>query len=176
MWRIHIQSFKRRILYQEEASGLRISIRARRQDPMVYTFLTVWLSGWTIFGIKGIDTLLKNTPSTVPLWPLGWAFGEVAAVVFALFTIGGSEIVSITPDFVKCKRQIFGFGLTREYFLHEVMNLRRQLPRGRRAGWLAFDYEGRALKLVSDVNGDEAIELLGRIRKKMQDYGAETVG
>src|SRR5579864_1239693 len=172
--KIILESFKRPILYSEEATGLRILIGVRRQDPLVYTFAVVGLFGWTVFGIRGIEVLLDRTPSALPLWPLGWAFGEIVMVMVSLFLIGGSEIVSITPDFVKCKRQFFGLGLTREYFLHEVINLRRQFPKGRHAGWLAFDYEGRTLKLVSDVNGDEAIELLGRIRQKMQDYGAET--
>jgi len=175
MWKLFLQPFKRQILYAEEGSGLRISIRVRRLDPLAYTFLAIWLSGWTIFGIKGIDALLENTPSALPLWPLGWAFGEITVVVVALFLIGGREVLTITPDFVKCKRQIFGIGLTREYFLHEVLNLRYQLPMGRRPGQLAFDYEGRTLRLVSDVDGDEAVELLGRIRQKMRGCGAETV-
>jgi hypothetical protein len=170
MWTNFLQSFKRQILYAEESSGLRISIRVRRQDPLAYTFLAIWLSGWTIFGIKGIDTLLENTPSALPLWPLGWAFGEIVMVVVALFLIGGREVVTITPDFVKCRRQIFGIGFTREYFLHEVLNLRYQFPMHRRPGRLDFDYEGRTLRLVSDVSGAEAVELLGRIRQKMRDY------
>jgi len=153
---------------------MRISIRARRENSLVYAFLAIWLFGWTAFGVRGINVLLEKSPPTLPLWPLGWAFGEIMMILFTLFLVAGREIITITPDFLKCKRQIFAFGLNRQYFLHEVTNLRRQLPMGRRAGRLAFDYEGRTLKLVSDITADEAIELLGRIRQKMQDYGAGT--
>jgi len=173
MWKIFLQSFKRQIQYAEESSGLRISIRVRRQDPLAYMFLAIWLFAWTVFGIKGIDMLLENPSSALPLWPLGWAFGEIGGGVVALFLIGGREVVMITRDFVKCRRQVFGIGFTREYFLHEVFNLRYQSPMYRRPGRLAFDYEGRTLRLVSDVSGAEAVELLGRIRQKMRDYGAE---
>lgn len=171
MWKIFPQRFKRQILYAEESGGLRVSIGVRREDPLVYTFLAIWLSAWTVFGIKGIDRLFENTPAALPLWPLGWAFGEIMGVVVALFLIGGSEVVTITPDFVGCRRQIFGVGLTRQYFLHEVLNLRYQLPLGRRPGRLVFDYEGRTLRLVSDVDDAEAVESLGRIRQKMRDMG-----
>lgn len=167
-----LESNKRQIVYTEESDGLKISIRARRQDFLAYTFLAVWFCGWTIAGVKGIGNILDDPPSRLPLWPLGWAFAEIAAAVTILFLLGGREVIMITPDFVRRKRQIFGIGWTQEYFLHEVLNLRHRPPIGRRSGWLAFDYEGVTLKLVSDVNSEEAVELLSRIRHYMREYGA----
>jgi len=176
MWQIFFQSAKRQIEYLEDPNGLRISIRVRRQDLLVYVFLVAWFLGWTVAGIKGISLLIDHTPSRVPLWPLGWIFGEIWVLALVLFLIGGREVVTITPDFVKCSRQRFGIGVTRQYFLHEVLNLRCGPPRYRRPGWLAFDYEGRTLELVSDITRPESVELLGRIRHKMSEYGAQPNG
>jgi hypothetical protein len=166
------KSFRRQILYVEGPDGLRITIRPRRQELFVYIFFVVWLCGWTWAGIKGLTHILDNPPARVPTWPLGWVIGEVIMIGLFLSMPGGGETIWITPDFVKCRKQLFGIGLTHDYFLHEILNLRYQLPYGRRPGGLAFDYEGRTVRFVSDVTSTEAVELLGKIRERMRDYGA----
>jgi len=139
---------------------------------VVYIFFGAWICAWTWVGIKDIGKLLDNYPSPLPAWPLGWAFGEIVMICFLLSVLGAGETLRITPDFLKCRMQIFGIGFTREYLLHEVLNLRYQLPMNRRPGGLAFDYEGRTVRFVSDVTNTEAVELLGHIRRRMREYGA----
>ena len=58
------------------------------------------------------------------VWLGGWTVGGAAAIYFWLWNIAGHEIVSLTPTSLTIRRDILGFGRSKEYDLPSVKNLR----------------------------------------------------
>jgi len=86
-----------------------------------------------------------------------------------LYSIAGSEIISVTAESLARKVTLFGVGLTRAYLVREMRDLRFQPEMGtgkrRRASRIAFDYGAKTITFAQEIEEAEAAEIITRIRQ-----------
>ena len=109
-------------------AGLVINIPSTKSLVLIL-FLGFWLCGWLFGEVSAIRQLeTGKTPAGASLfmlvWLGGWTVGGAVAIYFWLWNIAGHEIVSLTPTSLTLRRDILGFGRSKEYDLPSVKNLR----------------------------------------------------
>jgi hypothetical protein len=160
-----LERFTPRAVVSESSDGLRICIPSRRDWASL--FLLVWLCFWTVFALQSKhDGSRHFTPG---MW-LFWGFGEVWAMFALLREMGGQEIITVNPEKLTRRVQIFRLGFTRTYRLSEIKNLRFQPGTGggrsRLRSRIAFDYGAKTVRFAWDIDGLEASKLLPLIRQR----------
>jgi hypothetical protein len=94
-----------------------------------------------------------------------------------LWSMAGHEIVSLTPTSLTIRRDILGFGRSREYDLPSVKNLRidNTAVNGRYnqgfsltpgAGTIAFDYGAKTFRFGGGVDEAEASHLIELLKSR----------
>ncbi|MBN1992872.1 MAG: hypothetical protein JW953_09205 [Anaerolineae bacterium] len=111
-----------------------------------------------------------------------WIFLGVFIVRIFLWHIGGKEIIEITPQSIKLRRQIFNLGRTKVYPLKHVKNLRFAPPAqapdlpdiavdpygiSLTIDWLAFEYDKKTIWFARSLNETEARHLLKAIQQHL---------
>jgi hypothetical protein len=99
-----------------------------------------------------------------------WTVGGCVAIYIWLWNVAGHEIISLTPTSLTIRRDILGFGRSKEYDLPSVRNLRidpwpentnltsrTQLLVG---GTIAFDYGAKTFRFGGGVDEAEASHLI----------------
>lgn len=114
-----------RVRTTKDFRSITVTIRAKK-NWFLLVFLPLWLTGWTIGGIAAIGALLTGTSQDLFLivWLCGWIVGETLATIIWLWTAFGQEVISIKNGLFIHRREVFGLGLSREYALQELYNLR----------------------------------------------------
>lgn len=118
---------KRAITYQEQGDSLEILIPTPKVFFMMI-FLPVWLVGWA-FGeytvARGLITGVGgNSKAFMVIWLLGWTAGGIFAAYAWLWGVAGKERVTISPISLSIKKDLFGKGRTRSFPITEVSDLR----------------------------------------------------
>jgi hypothetical protein len=166
----------RRSAVRQQADGIEIVIPARR-SVFLMAFLAVWMAG-SLFGeVFGASWLLADheDPSILFLgaWLVMWTMSGGAALLACLWMARGREIVSLRPDSLEIRRDVLGWGTTREYDLAYARNLRvsrrpfdpkRPLEAwGIGGGSIAFDYGARTLRFGSSLEEAEARQVVSEL-------------
>jgi hypothetical protein len=154
--------------------GLVINIPSAK-NWFVVLFIGFWLCGWAFGEVSVIRQLATGKANGAGLfllaWLGAWTVGGCAAIYFWLFTVAGHEIVSLTPPTsLAIRRDILGFGRSREYDLPSVQNLRidNTAVNGRSTGGfslpfggkIAFDYGSKTFRFGAGVDEAEASDLI----------------
>lgn len=157
--------------FEADVYGPRIVIPPVRPWPLVL-FLLVWLSGWG-FGEYAAGRTLLHWGGFLPLqlfilvWLAGWTVAGGLSLLLLLFLVGGRQVVSVAQGNLIVRGDIFGLGITREYDLREVENLRVQgttpdapgTSPGRavtiRIACVAFDYRGKTRRIGGGLPAEE---------------------
>lgn len=163
----------RRSIRRDGPAGPEIVIPARRNWPLI-VLMPVWLGLWAI-GIAGAAGEVASGRAQggeadfLALWLLG-AAGAAGFVAYPwLWNAIGREVVGLRPGALAIRRDVAGLGLTREYGLGDVRNLRVSLPPSEASPWaasmrfwrggagvIAFDHGARTVRFGLGIDEAEA--------------------
>jgi hypothetical protein len=171
---------KRRARVDEKGIFLQINIPPNKNIFLIL-FLCGWFGFWSIPETDMIKELIQGTQhkgfELFPFfWLMGWTVGGVMVLLVIIWIVAGSEVITFSPFTIKIERKAYGVGLSKEYSLSEVRNLRTQMSGGSiysgleawgfGGGRLAFDYELKTVKFASGIDEEEAVYLLDVIKQK----------
>jgi hypothetical protein len=139
-----------------------------RRRPFLVLFLLAWLGGWTAAGISIGSQLLHKFVLFNAFWMCGWVLGEVL-VTYALFRmLGGRDILQAANGSLEVRKEVFGLGLSKQYLLQEIHDLRFHPESGSGRGHsdsrIAFDYGAKTVTFGDGIDESEAKQLIGTIR------------
>ena len=105
--------------------GLTFVVPSRRQW-FAMLFLPVWLVGWLfgeVFAVRGL--ISGKGPSLFLLvWLTMWTLGGGLALLGWLWMLAGRERLVVKPGVLVHRLELFGLHRTREYDLSQVRNLK----------------------------------------------------
>jgi len=139
--------------------------------------LAVWMAGSLLGEAFGANWLLAGEEDTpiffLGAWVVLWTMSGGAALVACLWMARGQEIVTLRPDTLEIRRDVLGWGTTREYDLAYARNLRVSQRRfdpkrplevlGVGGGSVAFDYGARTLRFGSSLDEAEARQIVSEL-------------
>jgi len=161
-------------------AGLVVNIPSTK-NLILILFLGFWLCGW-FFGefsaIRQLET--GKTAAGISLfmvvWLGGWTVGGCVAIYFWLWNVAGHEIISLTPTSLTIRRDILGFGRSREYDLPNVKNLRivptlgianfNYTAQSFAGGSMAFDYGAKTFRFGGGLDEAEAPHLIEVLKSR----------
>lgn len=166
----------RRFAVRNRADGLEIVIPAQC-NILVAIFLAAWLGAWYFSERWTIQALLHGKESRVPLflilWFVGWTVAGIWTIIVWLWLFAGREILKVTPGTLSLRSEVLGIGVTREYSIEEVRNLRAVtigdystwgwsvVPRG--DDGLAFDYRAQTVHFGTWLDEPEASQIINEL-------------
>jgi hypothetical protein len=181
---VPVEAYRSRI--ESIAGGIEIVMPSRR-SYILATFIGLWLAAWiySVFAILpqifGGLPHAKGTPppfAFLVIWAVFWMVGGVFAFAMFAWTVAGNERLTIAPDTLAIRREVFGIGFTRRYAFASVRALRvvddfaastpffgigRGDAFGIRSGSLAFDYGAKTFRVGSGIDPAEAKYILSRV-------------
>ena len=113
-------------------------------------------------------------------WLLGWAIAPLIMSSILVVLLLGREVLKAKPGSVEIFFGIPVFGITAQYDVSKMRNLRFETPlkksgKSWRGSHLAFDYGVNAVAVGSDIHGDEVAELRNELQvatgAKIRDRG-----
>jgi len=172
-----------RIQQFDSPDGLQFIIPAKRKIFLML-FLGFWLIGWGFGEVTVTKQLFfSNGPNSAGLFMLAWLGGWTIGGAFAIFTwvwmLAGQERITLRSDALIHRREVFGLGLSREYGLTSIRDLRiAQQPAssfssanslqfwGISGGLVAFDYGSRTIQFGASLEEAEAKSILKSITSR----------
>jgi hypothetical protein len=162
--------------------GLTIVIPARRH-LFVIAFLGLWLVGWFLGEVNAIAQFfsgrLTGPEAALLLWLVLWTVCGSFALYVWLWMLIGKERILLGSSTLLANLDLLGLGRTRTYALARIRNLRvAPVPIGPRentialrlaglaGGMIAFDYEGKAIRLGASVDAAEAQLIVERMKQR----------
>jgi hypothetical protein len=141
-------------------------------------FLGAWLYAWYFSERWAVQALLhgqESSASLLPiLWFVGWTVGGMWTIIVWLWLFAGREVVKLTPGTLSLRSDVLRIGVTREYRIEDVRNLRAVtvgdysawgwsvLPRG--DDGLAFDYRAQTVHFGTWLDEPEASQIIDELR------------
>jgi hypothetical protein len=161
--------------------GLVINIPAAK-SWLIILFIGFWLCAWAFGEVSVIHQLATGKANGTGLFLIGWlgmwTAGGCFFISLWLWSMAGHEIVSLTPISLAIRRDILGFGRSREYDLPSVKNLRidnTSINRGYNGGFslptpfggkIAFDYGAKTFRFGAGVDEAEASHLIELLKSR----------
>jgi hypothetical protein len=146
-------------------------------------FLPIWLTGWTIGGAFAIKQVISGESEEVwflLIWLCGWIVGETFALYAFLWGVFGFEVITVELGSLRIKRSILGYGLSRNYEISKLSNLRASGFFGSMMSWsagmaywglsggtIAFDYEGKTRRFGISLNENDSNQLVDALKKRL---------
>lgn len=178
MARVAVPSAKASVF--DTPAGLVINIPSSKNLILMF-FLGFWLCGW-LFGEFSVIRQLATgkTAAGISLfmvaWLGGWTVGGAVAIYFWLWNVAGHEIISLTPTSLTLRRDILGFGRSKEYDLPSIKNLRIVPMLGisnfnfptqsLTGGSMAFDYGAKTFRFGGGLDEAEASHLIEVLKSR----------
>ncbi len=176
----------RRSSAREVSQGLEIVVPAQR-NVFLMLFLGAWLGGWFMGEISAARALFLGSAMEakwfLAFWLTGWTVGGGFAIYMWLWMLAGKQRVLLRPDALMIRREVFGFGLIREYDLAHITNL-RVAPSvsdpwssgmrfwGGGAGPVAFDYGAKTFRFGDSLDEAEATQVVKELTARHVFRGA----
>ena len=164
-----------------DMGGPRVAIPARR-NWFVMVFYCVWLVGWAVGETTVLAERVKgkhHAPQAfMAVWLAGWTCGGAYVLLTILWQLCGRELLTIAPDALHYRVEIFGIGRTSSYAIGQVTRLRavefnssifKAKPPffGAPTGPLAFDYGARTIRCAPSLDEAEARLLLAELKEQL---------
>ena len=112
---------------QDLPGGLSIVIPAPRH-VFAMLFLPVWLVGWAFGEVSAVTELFgsggQQPVGFLAIWLVAWTLGGGAALLFCLWMFAGKQVVRLSQGQLSVRWEIFGLGFGREYSVSDITNLR----------------------------------------------------
>lgn len=164
-----------------EDSVIRIS---SPKNFFILVFVPMWIIMWTIGGVSAVMQFMASGNKEEALFLLVWLGFWVAAELFALYVFlwaaFGYEMIAVEFGNLKIKRSIFGFGSEKSYQISKIANLRAagfymepmslefsMAYWGLTGGTIAFDYEGKTVRLGIGLEEGDANQLVGELKGRL---------
>jgi hypothetical protein len=160
--------------------GGQVSIRIpTAKNIFAILFLILWLGGWFFGETTVISSLLNGKMRGgnffILVWLCGWTLGGGWAILTLLWSIAGSEQITVVQGMLKIEKNIAGIGFSREYSIEEIRDIRFEnninVTAGNRRnigvfgggadGPIAFDYGMKTIGFGLGIDEAEARYLLG---------------
>jgi hypothetical protein len=168
-----------------EVDGLRIAIAARR-NWFIIVFYCLWLVGWAVGETTVLAELAKGDhrapQAFMAIWLTGWTCGGAYVLLTILWQLCGRELLTIAPDAMHFRAEIFGIGRTRSYAIGQITRLRavefnasiftcqaaaKPPFFGATTGPLAFDYGARTIRCAPSLDEAEARLLVAALKEQL---------
>ncbi len=181
---VRVEIPQRRSTINDSPSGCEIVIPAKR-NFFIIAFLGFWTIGWAcgeVFAIRQLFFMPKgqNFPEIFLLaWLGAWTVGGAFAIYTWLWTVSGKERIRLRPAALSMKRDVLGFGRTREFDLNHVANIRVSTQNynpfdfssgmrfwGLGGGLIAFDYGAKTFRFGASIDEAEAKEIVNELAKR----------
>jgi hypothetical protein len=162
--------------------GFVINIPAAKSWKII--FIGFWLCGWAFGEFFVTRQLATGKPPGdgnlfLFAWLGAWTVGGCFVIGLWLWSIVGHEIVSLNSVTLSIRREVLGFGRSREYDLPSVKNLRidrtpinsRGLiwsydSRSMLSGAIAFDYGSKTFRFGGGLDEAEASQIIERLKSR----------
>lgn len=170
----------------ETLKGLEIVIPSKK-NFFTILFIGFWLIGWAFGEIFAAKILLfpgeEGNPPYLFLigWLGAWTVGGAFAIYTWLWNIRGKEIITVNSGEISYKKDLFGFGKSREYTLAEIKDMRvidkPSGPWGAQSyndfwgfggGTIGFDYGYKTYKIGGGIDEAEAKHIINEIAQRFQ--------
>src|SRR5262249_44495184 len=162
---------------QEVDDRLVVRFRPRRSGLV---FLTVWLAGWTFFGVLAAGQVPKADPGDgafLVFWLCGWFFGECLVIGVIAWQLFGRELVEVTRVELVDRKKLGRFARVRSYDASDIRDVTAErVPhdedeRPRKDFCLRLTTYDGAVARVGEVMGEREAEwgasvVLARIRTR----------
>jgi hypothetical protein len=172
----------RRSAARDTAAGLEIVIPSKK-NPLLLLFLAAWLVGWAFAEVTVIRELMteraKEGTLFIAAWLLMWTVGGGFAIYTMSWSLVGKEILRVEPGALSVRRDVLGFGRTKEYDLDQVKNLRVASQAADPFGWgagmrlwgmdggtIAFDYGAKTFHFAAGVDEAEGRQILDELSSR----------
>ena len=149
--------------FQEVDDRLVVSFRPKRRGLV---FLSVWLAGWTFFGVLAAAALTKadrGEAAFLLFWLCGWFFGECSAAGAIAWLLFGRESLSVTSAELVDRKEIGRLARTKSYDALRVGGIRGEpVPHGedespRKDFCLRLSYDGEVVRIGEGMGEREAV-------------------
>jgi hypothetical protein len=108
------------------------------------------------------------------LWFVVWTVGGIWTIVVWLWLFAGCEILKLTPHTLSLRSEVLRIGVTREYSIEDVRNL-RAVTTGDYSAWgwsvvprgddgVAFDYRSQTVHFGTWLDEPEASRIINELR------------
>jgi hypothetical protein len=90
-------------------------------------FLPVWLVGWAFGEWSAAKTVFSGDNHSglfLFVWLIGWTFGGAFALYSLVWMLVGKEKIVVDKDQLSIKRNVFGLGREKIYLINQVRELR----------------------------------------------------
>lgn len=180
-----IQPAQARSTVSDEPGGLRIIMPVKRNWFLIL-FTGFWLCGWAVAesvvpvvlyqqvraGTLGLESLFLLA------WLGCWTVGGGFAIYAWLWNMAGKEVVFLNGMSLIVRREIYGFGRSKEFDLAHLRDLRCS-PQGygpwnaSSNGWgisggnIAFDYGARTYRFGTGLDEAEAKHIVKAIKQRV---------
>lgn len=146
----------------------------------IIIFCPIWLAGWTAGGFTAIINIDKNLGLFMIIWLIVWLLAEMMTLYAWLWNAFGKEIIKKRSDIIVIKKDIFGFGFSKQYELNKISNFRASGYFGTHdrfnllvwnigGGTIAFDYGGKTKRFgiaLEEIEAKEVENVLNNYLKK----------
>jgi hypothetical protein len=111
----------------DQPEGLTIVVPAPRVWPVI-GFLLLWLGGWATgeaFALRQLFGGAAPLPAQafLAVWAAFWTLGGAGAIAACLWMLMGHERLTLGPDALTLRREVFGLGRAKRYPLDRVTRL-----------------------------------------------------
>jgi hypothetical protein len=178
----------RRSTTREMPGGLEVVVPSKR-NPFLLVFLAAWLVGWAfgeVFAAREVLTgRAKEGTLFLVAWLVMWTIGGGFAIYTWVWALVGKEIIRLTPGMLAVRRDVLGFGRTKEYDLSYVKRLRVAQQVSDPLGWgssmrfwgigggtIAFDYGSKTFHFAASIDEAEGHQIVGELKSR-HSFGGE---
>lgn len=169
---------------REVGDRLIVSFGPRRSGLV---FLSIWLLGWTFFGVEAWSSVSKpdaGGAAFLLVWLCGWFLGECAVICIVAWKLFGRVSLAVTPDELDVRHELGRFSWTRRYetTLVEDIGIGR-MPEGEdglhKDYSLRMSYDGQTVWLGGGMGEREAEHVASVVWSRIRasswwNYGDET--
>ncbi len=177
----HIEPTRGRAHIESQGNELRVSIPTRKR-VFIILLLSAWIAAWAVGLVQVASAISGDAAGGVKLffavWLAIWAMGGLVGILILLWTLFGSEQVTVCSQFVRTEKLLLGMRLRSKYGIQDISNL-RVTPQpaeasvfafpgqvyGLTGGTIAFDYGMKTVKLGIALERAEARHIIDEIKK-----------
>lgn len=172
----------RKIWYVIATTGFGAMIWTAGSVILTFFLPAMFNSIFNLAGAEEVGVLQLIIAGVILATLLFWAFLGVFIVRMFLWHIGGMEIIEVTPQSIRVRRQIFNVGRSSIYPAKRIRNLRFAPPSkapdlpgsavdpygiSLTIDRLAFEYETKTIWFARGLDGAEAKHLLDTIKQHL---------
>jgi len=171
---------KGRVKIVPTSNRLELVIPGKR-NWLVILFMSAWLGGWYFGETSAINSILHSKSTDGPsgfliFWLIGWSIGGCWVLYSIIRSLFSTERISLTSNTLIIKQEIFNFGVSKEYDLSSIIDIRvspmaslnssfqNAFAINNNLGVISFDYGAKTINFGSSIEEAEAREIISMLK------------